>query len=111
MGDNPMLGPEHIAHCRIFTDRGVMMRALAQSNTIGAEIGVWTGDFSQFLVEQLSLSELHLIDIVIRSEVRRLASPIIRVHEGDSSTILKAFSDHYFDWLYIDGDHSYAGVL
>ena len=35
---------------------------------------------------------------------------MIEIHESDSVTALHAFPDKYFDWIFIDGDHSYGGV-
>ena len=34
----------------------------------------------------------------------------VRLHLGDSSTLLAVFSDGHFAWIYIDGDHSELGV-
>ena len=33
------------------------------------------------------------------------------VHRGASSDVLATFEDGHFDWVYIDGNHSYAFVL
>jgi hypothetical protein len=113
--NNPMLRREHIANCRIFTDRLAMMKALAPRHGIGAELGIWNGDFSALLLTQIEPVSLHLVDSKIRDEVKRrfsvaLDGPFLKVHEGDSATVLLTFPDEYFDWIYIDGDHSYDGV-
>jgi hypothetical protein len=113
--DNPMLRQEHIANCRVFTDRLAMMKALAPRRGIGAEVGVWKGKFSDLLLKHIEPISLHLIDLEIRDEVKQrlsveLGGPILKVHQGDSSTVLSAFPDEYFDWIYIDGDHSLSGV-
>jgi hypothetical protein len=113
--DNPTLGQEHIAHCRMFADRLEMVRAFAEPGTVGAEVGVWDGDFSALLLKFIAPKRLHLLDIAIREKLLErfadeLIGPTIMLHNGDSSTILSAFPDDHFDWIYIDGDHSYNGV-
>jgi hypothetical protein len=39
------------------------------------------------------------------------ADPRIELHEGDSSTLLDSLEDKSLDIIYIDGDHSEAGVM
>lgn len=113
--DNPMLGQEHLANCRVFVDRLEMVRAFARLGTVGAEVGIWDGDFSALLMKFIEPKRLYLLDIAIRQRVLdrfegQLNGPVISLHEGDSPAILSAFPDHRFDWIYIDGDHSYDGV-
>jgi hypothetical protein len=71
------------------------------------------GEFSREIVEIVSPTELHLIDQYLEPRARALASDpggYIRLHEGDSADTLEAFPDEYFDWIYIDAQHSYEGV-
>jgi hypothetical protein len=35
---------------------------------------------------------------------------VVASHEGDSSSILQTFADGYFNVVYLDADHSCAGV-
>jgi chloramphenicol O-acetyltransferase type B len=35
----------------------------------------------------------------------------VELHQGDSSTLLGQLPDRHFDFIYIDGDHSYDGVV
>ena len=39
-----------------------------------------------------------------------ITSGRVAVHLGDSGTVIESMPDRYFDWMYIDGDHSYEGV-
>ena len=41
---------------------------------------------------------------------RHLNGPVLTLHKGDSAEVLSIFPDHYFDWIYIDADHSLASV-
>lgn len=59
--------------------------------------------------------QLHLID----RDLSRLNTQAIRqglldgtvhLHEQDSALALASFPDNHFDWIYLDGDHSYAGI-
>jgi predicted O-methyltransferase YrrM len=60
---------------------------------------------------------LHLIDIDAASITgarekfsQEIARGEVAVHLGDSPEVIKSMPDDYFDWIYIDGDHSYEGV-
>lgn len=100
-------------------------------NSIAAEIGVFKGDYSQRILEIVNPSRLFLIDVWgdishiykdklmadnavheerYRSVVKRfLDYPQIRYIRSFSDCMLDIFPDNYFDWIYIDGDHSYEG--
>ena len=35
----------------------------------------------------------------------------VTIHRGTSADVLATFSDGFFDWVYIDGNHDYTYVL
>ena len=60
---------------------------------------------------------MHLIDIdsaateiADRKFAQNISNGRVAVHLGDSSEIIMSMPDNYFDWVYIDGDHSYEAV-
>ena len=97
-----------------------------------AEIGVWKGGGADRILRTGRVRELHLVDPwvywpefpgrlyggsqaksqvemdAIADSVRRkfAAAPEVRVHRGRSVEVAAGFPDRYFDWVYIDGDHS-----
>lgn len=103
----------------------------------GAEIGVWKGEFSSFLLKNVRPKKLHLIDpwcfmkeyswawyggVIAKSQVdmnmiyhkiqQQFGSyPQVEIHRMRSFEASHLFSDPYFDWIYIDGDHTYEGVM
>ena len=102
-------------------------------NLIIAEIGVFKGEFSKFLFNNLNPKELHLIDIFegmmcsgdkdgnnivwtdLNDEYNSLKNFFynnenVFIHKNNSYDVLSSFSDEYFDIIYIDGDHTYEGV-
>lgn len=106
----PALRPGALENARIYADRHAMIRALV-SGGIGGEVGVQAGHFSRFLLDKIAPDHLHLFDMSdqwLRADVR--SAPNITLHLGDSSKQLGRLPDQSFDWLYIDGDHSYDGV-
>ena len=103
----------------------------------GAEIGVHMGDFSDRILKVVRPAELHLIDpwktfdedryekswysakSVAQSEMdarhksvchRFKEMPAVKVHRKMSASAAAEFPDGHFDWVYIDGDHTYEGV-
>lgn len=113
-------------------------RALLQSlptNAVCGEIGVWKGDFSRRILAETRPKELHLIDPwkfqggfpnrwyggsvaksqrdmdAIHDELTRELGDKAIIHRGTSEEVLRTMPDNYFDWIYIDGDHSYEPVM
>jgi hypothetical protein len=108
--------------------------------SVGAEIGVWKGDFSARVLRRVRPRHLHLVDPwafaadpryahswyggaaatsqadmddVHRSVVERFAGEIaaglVTVHRAPSVDAAAAVGP--VDWVYVDGDHTYEGVL
>ena len=103
---------------------------------MGAEIGVWRGDFSAWLLRHAKPTRLHLIDpwehrsepgyehamfarndesqmeLIYRGVRERFAREIARgqvvVHRAPSAMAVPVLPP--LDWVYIDGDHTYEGV-
>src|SRR3954454_4695820 len=119
--------------------REFLLKALPK-HSVGAEIGVWRGEFAADIVRRVKPIRLHLIDPwvfmedragsvyggsvakaqsdmdVIYEDVAQQFSAQVRagtvlLHRTMSADAALEFDDEYFDWVYIDGDHSYEGVL
>ncbi|MBM3599235.1 MAG: class I SAM-dependent methyltransferase [Alphaproteobacteria bacterium] len=102
-----------------------------------AEIGVARGDFSATIMSLTKPAKLHLIDAWIHQEradltqdsnnppqldqdqrhqgvlgrfAAEIASGQVEVHRSLSHLKAASFPDRYFDWIYVDADHSYDGV-
>ncbi len=114
----PDLEDKHTRNARLFPSRYSLMRALTKEQSVGAEVGVQTGRFSQFILSEINPLLLHLIDInldQILYEECALIQPAVgskqvRLHSGHSLEVLKNFNDASLDWIYVDADHDYAGV-
>ena len=116
-----------------FQTRNDLISTLTK-NCIFAEIGVFQGTFSKLIYSFLKPQELHLIDIfegtvcsgdkdgcnltwanlnhefnVLKNFFKEQNS--VKLHKGKSKDILIKFPDDYFDFIYVDGDHSYEGAI
>jgi hypothetical protein len=98
---------------------------------IGAEIGVYRGDFTPDLIRVTEARHVHLIDPwwTLResydeqwfetSDTReayelaqlRLAGQPVTFHVADDRDVLPTFPDHYFDWVYLDSSHRYDDTV
>ena len=105
--------------------------------SVCAEIGVWKGEYSRQIYKINSPKELHLIDpwefmpqffwrlyvgnsTRSQEDIDKIYQMVqskfennnnVYIHKGISEKVLKEFPDGYFDWIYIDGDHSYETVI
>jgi len=102
-------------------------------NSVGVEIGVFKGEFTDTILEVVNPSRLYLVDPwvgtidsgdkdgyntqTIQGELYFQHHIIPKYNSNPNITILRnyskilqTFKDNTFDWVYIDGDHSYSGV-
>jgi predicted O-methyltransferase YrrM len=76
-----------------------------------AEIGTQRGDFARHILATSQPEQLHLVDLDFSSLAADVAKDSrVVMHNGSSHVILRAFPEAHFDWIYIDADHSFAGV-
>ncbi|UAB81237.1 class I SAM-dependent methyltransferase [Marixanthomonas sp. SCSIO 43207] len=117
------LDTKHIANLKPLLNRKQLLQQLPK-NAIVAEIGVDTGDFSEEIIACTTPQKLHLIDLwgtkryhegkrewVEKKFVTAIENDQIIINRGLSTEVAKQFQDGYFDWVYIDTDHSYKNTL
>jgi hypothetical protein len=108
----PKLSRIHLANAKLVPSREELLNELPRGG-IGGEVGTQHGYFAKKLADNLCPVELHLFDLSFDSfdSVGLLANDgRVTKHVGDSAEQLSGFPAGYFDWLYIDANHSYAGV-
>jgi hypothetical protein len=103
-----------VVNCRVLGSRHSAIETLPKGGIIG-EVGTQTGQFADHIYHTAQPSRLHLFDLSLEwFDKSVLVDPIqqgdVQIHLGDSSTELGKFPNEHFDWLYIDGDHSYGGI-
>jgi hypothetical protein len=109
-GPSPSLPQPLLDGCRVLESRSGILNLL-DKGSIGVEVGTFRGDFAAEMLQRVQPRELHLVDVTfanLRADVR--GDPRVRLHDGLSVERLATFPDDHFDWVYIDGDHSYAAV-
>ena len=97
-------------------------------NSICMEIGVYEGDFSQQILKIVKPKKLFLIDPWVeeyhgdgKHEKRyqkvldRFKSEIedgtVVVYRAFSHDVVEKFDDCFFDWIYLDGGHTYDNIM
>lgn len=110
------LTTKHVKNCKLVEDRSQLLIEIPD-NGICAELGINKGDFSREILVSVRPKVLHLVDINSESvkigKVRfkeYIHERQVAVYESDSSTWLNSQPDETYDWIYINGDHSYEGV-
>ena len=116
------LEARHLEQCRLLPDREELLRRLPQ-HAIAAEVGVAFGDFTALILREAAPAKLHLIDAwstdryrsgldrIREANASALKRQKIQIHQGLSTDRLAEFDDNYFDWIYIDTDHTYDTTL
>ncbi len=116
------LRDEHTRGCEVLPDREVLLERLPGGG-VAAEVGVAAGEYTQAILDRNRPRVLHLIDLwgsdryrpgleAIRTRnAGAIAAGAVRIHQGRSVDVLATFPEAYFDWVYIDTDHSYELTL
>ena len=113
------LTKKHLKNLKVLPNRFDLINQLPKNGTV-AEIGVDKGDFSAQILIYNQPKKLHLIDIwdterynkEKRKEVelkfeKEIISQNVVINLGYSTKVVDIFEDSYFDWIYIDTNHSY----
>ena len=115
-----------------YETRKEMLSALIPKGGVYAEIGVFEGEFAEFIVNTLNPLKLHMIDLfngtcgsgdqdgnnmkhvdlaVSFVELNKIYvnDERVEIQRGNSQDLLADLDDNSLDMIYIDGDHTYMG--
>lgn len=121
-------------HFGLDKSRRLFLEQYIPPGGVGAEIGVFKGQFTRILFEATRPQRLHLIDpwyllgvewpwargnrsttdalcSIIRRFKHQLASGQIVLNVADDLELLPTFPDGYFDWVYLDSTHAYEQTV
>jgi len=110
---------KHIQNLKPLLNREILLQRMPKNGVV-AELGVDQGDFSQKILSMCQPKKLHLVDFwgserynqAKRNRVetmfrQQMEAGELEINLGLSTQVVSAFPDQYFDWIYIDTDHSY----
>ncbi|SIR02848.1 Methyltransferase domain-containing protein [Rhizobium sp. RU35A] len=112
------LGLHHTEHCRLLPNRSELLLRLPRGG-VCAEIGAAYGDFTADILSMNHPAQLHLIDAWDTDRYRigleqirdkfapRIEQGQLQIHQGLSTVKLQEFPDQFFDWVYIDTNHTF----
>jgi Methyltransferase domain len=117
------LAEKHMRNCELLLNRAKLLAKLPRW-AITAELGVDHGDFSEEILKLSQPQTLHLVDLwntdryhdgLFEGTKAKFAEAIsagrVRIHRQNSLEAAANFDDGYFDWIYIDTDHSYETTI
>ena len=113
------LQPEHVENCELLLNRHQLLGKMKKKSVV-AEIGVDEGKFSQLIHKKVKPAKFHLIDMwgtdrfhdgkfeAVKSYFEEeIEEGEVEIHKTMSTKAAQEFENGYFDWIYIDTDHSY----
>jgi hypothetical protein len=132
----PAISEANLSNARLYANRHDMAANLGMTAKGGviAEIGVGLGDFSQFLLEALSPKRFVGFDTFRLHEIETLwgrdskdifqgnshfdfykhrmskFGEVVVAEEGFSHETLSKYPNRYFDFIYVDAEHTYDEV-
>ncbi|MES0826341.1 class I SAM-dependent methyltransferase [Ruegeria sp. SCP11] len=112
----------HTENCKLLPNREMLLNMMPKDAVV-AEVGSAFGDFSNEILQRCAPKQLHLVDswaseryqIGLKTIKKNLADEIsadrLHIHQGLSTEVLPTFEGGFFDWVYIDTNHSYETTL
>lgn len=110
---------KHISNLVPLANRYDLLDLLPKGGIV-AELGVDNGGFSTEILNRTNPKKLHLIDVWnskryhdgLKNNVKNkfkneIESGKVEMNLGLSTEVVSTFPDNYFDWIYIDTEHSY----
>lgn len=117
---------------RSFNTRKEMLLAHIPKGGVYAEIGVFEGEFSAFILNSLNPTKLYMMDLFngragsgdqdgnyfkivdlgtafLELNKKYVGDERVEIQRGNSRDLLSNLDDNTLDMIYIDGDHGYAG--
>jgi hypothetical protein len=116
------LSAVYITNLRICTNQHALLNTLPK-HAIVAEIGAAKGEFSDQILTITQPKKLHVLDSganrcwteeiisIVKNKFKvEIATDKLVLHPGNSLLELEQFDDGYFDWVYINVEHSYEQI-
>ncbi|WP_299699530.1 class I SAM-dependent methyltransferase [uncultured Tateyamaria sp.] len=117
------LEARHCAGAHLLSNRAALLTQMPLNGVV-AELGADEGNFSAAILETTKPEMLHLVDVwgterygdqKANAVKGRFKSEInagrVQIKRKLSTEAAGDFADDYFDWIYIDTDHSYKTTL
>lgn len=114
---------KHIKNAKLLSNRKELLKLLPKGGVV-AELGVDNGDFSEEILQLNKPKMLHLVDYwgtrrYNKNKRRKVEDKFknetennrVQLNIGLSTQVVENFRDNYFDWIYIDTDHSYKTTI
>ena len=98
------INDEQLENCKVFSSREKILEVLPK-NGICAELGTANGVLSHQILDINKPKKLILVDIVLQKELP-IEPDVVESIEGDSVEVMNQFEDNYFDWIFIDTEHT-----
>ena len=102
--DNLFINDEQLENCKVFSSREKILEVLPK-NGICAELGTANGVLSHQILDINKPKKLILVDLLLQKELP-IEPDVVESIEGDSVEVMNQFEDDYFDWIFIDTEHT-----
>ena len=102
--DDLFINDEQLENCKVFSSREKILEVLPK-NGICAELGTANGVLSHQILDINKPKKLILVDILLQKELP-IEPDVVESIEGDSVEVMNQFEDDYFDWIFIDTEHT-----